>query len=108
MIVTKRLKVEKLTVSEEMNMNDEEILKVVKALTGTITPIADSNYDEKVKNNLCLLGNVVDTLVCQIGYVAVDYYDSCYASESEVGNQAIKTLNTIKSNIDSFLEEIVN
>ena len=108
MIVTKRLKVEKLTVSEEMNMNDEEILKVVKALTGTITPIADSNYNEKVKNNLCLLGNVVDTLVCQIGYVAVDYYDSCYASESEVGNQAIKTLNTIKSNIDSFLEEIVN
>ena len=89
-------------------MNDEEILKVVKALTGTITPIADSNYDEKVKNNLCLFGNVVDTLVCQIGYVAVDYYDSCYASESEVGNQAIKILNTIKSNIDSFLEEIVN
>ena len=37
----------KLTVSEEMNMNDEEILKVVKALTGTITPIDDSHYDEK-------------------------------------------------------------
>ena len=89
-------------------MNDEEILKVVKALTGTITPIADSHYDEKAKNNLCLLGNVVDTVVYQIGYVAVNYYDSCYASEREVGNQAIKILNTIKSNIDSFLEEIVN
>ena len=89
-------------------MNDEEILKVVKALTGTITPIADSHYDEKVKNNLCLLGNVVDTLVCQIGYVAVKHYDCYYASEREVGNQAIKILNTIKSNIDSFLVEIVN
>ena len=89
-------------------MNDEEILKVVKALTGTITPIADSHYDEKAKNNLCLLGNVVDTLVCQIGFVAVEHYDSCYASEREVGNQAIKILNTIKSNIDSFLEEIDN
>ena len=89
-------------------MNDEEILKVVKALTGTITSIADSHYDEKVKNNLCLLGNVVDTLVCQIGYATVNYYDSCYANESEVENQAIKILNTIKSNIDSFLEEIVN
>lgn len=87
-------------------MNDEEIVKVVKSLKGTITPIADSHYDEKVKANLCLLGNMVDTLVCQIGYVATEHYDSKYASESEVGNQAIKILNTIKSNIDSFLEEI--
>ena len=30
-------------------MNDEEILKVIKALTGKITPIADSRYDEKEK-----------------------------------------------------------
>ena len=35
-------------------MNDEEILKVVKALTGTITPIADSNYDENVKKTICV------------------------------------------------------
>ena len=89
-------------------MNDEEIVKVVKSLTGDITPIANSYYDEKVKDNLCLVGNVVDTLVCQIGYVATGHYDSIYASESEVGNQAIKILNTIKSNIDSFLEEIVS
>ena len=89
-------------------MTDEEILKLVETLIGTITPIADSHYDEKAKNNLCLLGNVVDTLVCEIGYVAVNHYDSIYASESEVGKQAIKILNTIKSNIDSFLEEIVS
>ena len=88
------------------SMNDEEIVKVVKALTGTITPIADSHYDEKTKDNLFLLGNVVDTLACQIGYVATNHYDSIYASEREVGQQAIKILNTIKSNIDSFLEEI--
>lgn len=87
-------------------MNDEEIVKVVKALTGTITPIADSHYDSKAKENLCLVGSVVDTLVCQIGYVAVGHYNSKYASEEEVGKQAIKILNTIKSNIDSFLEEI--
>ena len=87
-------------------MNDEEIIKVVKALTGTITPIADSHYDRIAKENLCLLGNVVDTLVCQIGYVAVEHYNSKYASEEEVGKQALKILNTIKSNIDSFLEEI--
>lgn len=87
-------------------MNDEEIIKVVKALTGTITPIADSHYDRIAKENLYLLGNVVDTLVCQIGHVAVEHYNSKYASEEEVGNQSIKILNTIKSNIDSFLEEI--
>lgn len=89
-------------------MNDEEIVKVIKALTGTITPIADSYYDGKAKDNLCLVGNVVDTLVCQIGYVAVNHYNSQYASESEVGKQAIKILNTIKSNIDDFLEEIID
>ena len=87
-------------------MNDGEIIKVVKALTGTITPIADSHYDRIAKENLCLLGNVEDTLVCQIGYVAVEHYNSKYASEEEVGKQAIKILNTIKSNIDSYLEEI--
>lgn len=87
-------------------MNDGEIIKVVKALTGTITPIADSHYDRIAKENLCLLGNVVDTLVCQIGYVAVEHYNSKYASEEEVGKQAIKILNTIKSNIDNYLEEI--
>ena len=87
-------------------MNYEEIIKVVKALTGTITPIADSHYDRIAKENLCLLGNVVDTLVCQIGYVAVEHYNSKYASEEEVGKEALKILNTIKSNIDSFLEEI--
>ena len=87
-------------------MNDEEIIKVVKALTGTITPIADSHYDRIAKENLCLLGNVVDTLVCQIGYVAVEHYNSKYASEEEVGKQAIKILNTIKSNIDNYFEEI--
>lgn len=34
-------------------MNDEEIVKVVKALTRTITPIADSHYDEKAKKTTC-------------------------------------------------------
>lgn len=88
-------------------MTDEEILKVIETLIGTITPIADSAYDKKVENNLCLLGSIVDELACQIGEVALINYDSIYGSQKDVGEKAIKILNTIKSNIESFLEEIV-
>ena len=84
---------------------DKEYLTDMKICDGEEMDIAIKAL-EKQKTMECLLGKVVDTLVCQIGFVAVEHYDCCYASESEVGNQAIKILNTIKSNINSYLEEI--
>ena len=53
-------------------MNDEEILKVVKALTGTITPIADSHYDEKAKKQFVFIGK------CSRHACLLNWFCSCW------------------------------
>ena len=64
-------------------MNDEEIVKVIKALTGTITPIADSHYDEKAKLNVQKLGCVIESLIYYLGNMTSEHYNSIYASEED-------------------------
>ena len=43
-------------------MTDAEIVKVVNKLVGGIEPIADSNYDSKVFDNINLMGSVMERL----------------------------------------------
>lgn len=86
-------------------MTDEEIVKVVNTLVGGITPIGDSCYDSKVLDNICLLGNVVDTLVRRMGNVAMDSYDSDFASVEKCGKQLLEILSNINKNIEDYLAE---
>ena len=86
-------------------MNDEEIVKVIKALTGTITPIADSHYDEKAKLNVQKLGCVIESLIYYLGNMTSEHYNSIYASEEDCGKEGLKILNSIKVIIEEFLEE---
>ena len=87
-------------------MTDEEIVKVVNTLVGGITPIADSSYDSKVLDNICLLGNVVDSLVCRMGNVAMDSHNSNFASVEKCGKQLLEILNNINKNIEEYLQEV--
>lgn len=88
-------------------MTDEEIVKVVSTLVGVITPIGDSYYDSKVLDNICLLGNVVDCLVCRMGNVAMDSYDSNFASVEKCGKQLLGILKNINKNIEDYLQSEV-
>lgn len=87
-------------------MTDEEIVKVVSTLVGGITPMADSCYDSKVLDNICLLGNVVDSLVCRMGNVAMDSYNSDFVSVEKCGKQLLEILNSINKNIEEYLQEV--
>lgn len=87
-------------------MSDEEIVKVVNTLVGGITPIADSHYDRKTLQNICLLGNVIDTLVCRMGNIAIENNNSQYASVEECVEQITKSLSNIKNNIEEYLQDL--
>ena len=87
-------------------MSDEEIVKVVNTLVGGITPIADSHYDRKTLENICLLGNIIDTLVCRMGNIAIENNNSQYASVEECVEQITKSLSNIKSNIEEYLQDL--
>ena len=85
-------------------MTDAEIVKVVNKLVGEIKPIADSNYDSKVFDNINLMGSVIDTLVCRVGNVVYENKNSQFGSVERCTNRAREILETIKLNINEYLE----
>ena len=85
-------------------MTDAEIVKVVDKLVGGIEPISDSSYDSKVFDNINLLGSVIDTLVCIVGNVVYENKNSQFASVEKCTNRAREILETIKLNINEYLE----
>lgn len=85
-------------------MTDEEIVKVIDKLIGGINPIADSSYDSKVFDNINLMGSVIDTLVCRLGYMVCENQNSKFASVENCTNRAKEILETIKLNINEYLE----
>lgn len=87
-------------------MNDDEIVKVIRTLVGKVIPIADSNYDEKIKYNIEKLGNVISCLIADIGYMSCESFDSPYASEEECGKLGYRILKNTRNDIDEYLSEI--
>ena len=85
-------------------MTDAEIVKVVNKLVGGIEPIADSSYDSKVFDNINLMGSVIDTLVCMVGNVVYENEDSPFGSVERCTNRAREILETIKLDINEYLE----
>lgn len=86
-------------------MTDEEIVKVINTLVGSITPIADSYYDTKKKLNIQKLGYIIESLIYQLGNMSSEKYDSPYFSEKECGEEGIKILESIKGIVEDFLDE---
>ena len=87
-------------------MTDEEIVRVVNKLVGTTYPIADSSYDEKVYNNITILGSVIDTLVGNLGLLISEEHDSKFASVERCTKRATDILKTINANIVDYLSEV--
>lgn len=86
-------------------MTDAEIVKVIDKLVGGINPIADSSYDDKVFDNINLMGSVVDILVCRIGNMVCENQDSQFASVEKCTSRGKEILETIKANINEYLDE---
>ena len=52
------------------NMKAEQIMEVVDKLVGEIKPIGDSNYDDKVKQNLNTMIEIVSSYIGEICEIA--------------------------------------
>lgn len=89
-----------------VRMTDEEIIKVVRTLIGTVIPIADSCYDSKVKDHIEKQYSVISSLLADIGYMACKHFNSPYASEEECGIMGYRILRNLRNEIDEFLSEI--
>lgn len=87
-------------------MTDEEIVKVVRTLIGKVIPIADSNYDSLIKDNIDKQYNVISCLIADIGYMSCESYNSPYASEEVCGIEGIKILKSLKQEIEEYLEGV--
>lgn len=87
-------------------ITDNEVVKVVNALVGDITPVADSYYDEEIYNNITLLGSVIDTLVCKVGDMLLSNNDSQFTSVEKCTSKAKEVLQEINADIDDYLEGI--
>ena len=87
-------------------MTDAEIVKVIDKLVGDIIPIADSSYDDKVYDHINLMGSIIDTLVCKVGNMVCENQNSRFASVEKCTSRAREILETIKVNINEYLEDV--
>ena len=59
---------------------------------------------EDCENDINLLGSVIDTLVCMVGNMVYENKSSQFASVEQCTNRAREILETIKLNINEYLE----
>ena len=86
-------------------MTDNEITKVVKELVGGVYPVGETNYDKKVLDNVTLMLNVADALICHIGNNTICNENKGLASVDECREEAINQFNVIKEHIEEYQDE---
>ena len=83
-------------------MSSEQIIEVIDKLVGGITPIGETNYDNKVKENLNMMIEIVGHYVDDICDIAQT--DSYMASIQECQEIAKDFINGLKDAYESLPE----
>lgn len=74
-------------------MKAEQIIEVIDKLVGGITPIGESNYDNKVKENLNTMIEIVGHYVDELGEIAqMNSYCASIQDCREIARYFIKGL----------------
>ena len=81
-------------------MSSEQIIEVIDKLVGGITPIGETNYDNKVKENLNMMIEIVGHYVDDICDIAQT--DSYMASIQECQEIAKDFINGLKDAYESL------
>lgn len=81
-------------------MNSEQIIEVIDKLVGGITPIGETNYDNKAKENLNMMIEIVGHYVDDICEIAQT--DSYMASIQECQEIAKDFINGLKDAYESL------
>ena len=81
-------------------MKAEQIIEVIDKLIGGIKPIGETNYDNKVKENLNMMIEVVGYYVDEIGEIAqMNSYCASIQDCREIARKFVKGLE------DAYLDE---
>ena len=83
-------------------MSSEQIIEVIDKLVGGITPIGETNYDNKAKENLNMMIEIVGHYIDDICEIAQT--DSYMASIQECQEIAKKFINGLKDAYESLTE----
>lgn len=81
-------------------MKAEQIIEVIDKLVGGITPIGETNYDNKAKENLNMMIEIVGHYVDEIGEIAQT--DSYMASIQNCQAIAIDFIKGLKDAYESL------
>ena len=81
-------------------MSSEQIIEVIDKLVGGITPIGETNYDDKTKENLNMMIEIVGHYVDDICEIALT--DSYMASIQECQKIAKDFINGLKDAYESL------
>ena len=83
-------------------MTSEHIVEVIDKLVGEITPIGETNYDDKVKDNLNMMIEIVGHYVDKIGEIAqTDSYMASVQKCQKIAKDFVKGLKDAYESLDS-------
>lgn len=83
-------------------MNKEQIIEVIDKLVGGITPIGETNYDNKAKKNLETMTEIVGHYVDEICEIAqADSYMASIQYCQKIAEDFIKGLKDAYESLDS-------
>lgn len=84
--------------------NSEEIVRIIDALNGGITPVGETNADECSYANLKNLETIIYCLLDDIQFL-ITSRNSYEYSVKRIGNEAINYLIDVRNRINDWLKE---
>ena len=84
--------------------NSEEIVRIIDALNGGITPVGETNADECSYANLKNLETIIDYLLDNIQLI-IPNRNSYEYSVKRIGDEAVTYLRSVRENINEWMKE---
>ena len=82
----------------------EEIIKIIDALNGSISPVGETNVDNQRYDNLKNLENIINCFLDDI-QMLIPNRNSYEYSVQRIGNEAVEYLQRVRENINEWMQE---
>ena len=84
--------------------SDEEIIKIIESLNGSIEPIGETNTDNQRFENLKNMEKIMNCLLDDIQFL-IPRRNSCEYSVQRAGIEAVRYLLDVRENINDWMKE---
>ena len=83
---------------ETQKRRAEQIIEVIDNLVGGITPIGESNYDEKAKENLNIMIEIIDHYIEEVCEIAnMDNYQSSIQECKKIAEKFVRSFEDLET-----------